>query len=306
MPASWVAASVRARLLGNRRLGTAGAAGLARADGLGAALELLRRSPYGPNIEPGMSLEVAQRQVAATALWHVRLLAGWLPPGGSSVLQPLAAWFEIANIEERLGYLSGGDHPPPYQLGRMGTAWRAVSAVTTPDAIRDALAQSRWGDPGTSDPGAMVLALRFRWVAWISGAVPGAAVWAESAAALLAARLCFTLPRGSLAPFAVAVFGLPAGWEHAGSAHDLAAMLPHRLAWVLDRVQEPSDLWMAEARWWARVRRDAIDMVLRSRFESSVVVGVAALLAHDAWLVRAALSAAVRGRPAQGVFDAVA
>jgi hypothetical protein len=306
MPASWVAASVRAKLLANRRLGTAGAAGLARADGLGAALELLTRSAYGPNLEPGMSVEVAQRQVAATALWHVRLMAGWLPPGGSYVLQPLAAWFEIANIEERLAYLSGGDHPPPYQLGRMGTAWRAVAAVTTPDAIRDALTRSRWGDPGTSDPGGMVLALRFRWAAWISGAVPGAAVWAESAAALLAARLCFTLPRGSLAPFGGLVYGLPAGWELAGSAPELAAMLPHRLAWVLDGVLEPSDLWMAESRWWARVRRDAIDMFLRSQFDSSVVVGVAALLAHDAWLVRAALSAAARGGAARGVFDAVA
>jgi hypothetical protein len=78
------------------------------------------------------------------------------------------------------------------------------------------------------------------------------------------------------------------------------------LAWVLDAVREPSDLWMAEARWWARVRRDAIDLVLRSRFEASVVVGVAALLGHDAWLARAALSAAARGGAAQGVFDAVA
>ena len=306
MPASWVGASVRARLLGNRRLGTAGATSVARARGLDAALEHLARSPYATNLQPGMSLEAAQRQVAATALWHVRLMAGWLPPGGSSVLQPLAAWFEIANIDERLAYLSGGGHPPPYQLGRMGTAWRAVSAVTTPEAIRDALASSRWGDPGTSDPQGMVLALRFRWAAWVGGAVPGAAVWAESAAALLAARLCFTLPRGSLPPLVESVRGLPAGWGRAGSVPELSTMLPHRLAWVLDGVHEPSELWTAEARWWARVRRDAIDMVLRSRFDSSVVVGVAALLAHDAWLVRAALTAAARGGAAQGVFDAVA
>jgi hypothetical protein len=306
MPASWVAASVRARLLGNRRLGTAGAAGLARADGRGPALEMLMQSPYGLNLDSSMSLEAAQRQVAATVLWHVRLMSGWLPPGGSSVLQPLAAWFEIANIEERLAYLSGGGHPPPYQLGRMATAWAAVSAVTTPDAIRDALAHSRWGDPGTSDPGGIALALRFRWAAWVGSAVPGAAVWAESAAALLAARLCFALPRGAQGLLPAAVSGLPKGWELAGSPADLAALLPHRLAWVLDGVQTPSDLWMAEARWWARVRRDAIDMILRSRFDSAVVVGVAAVLAHDAWLVRAALSAAVLGRPGLEVFNAVA
>lgn len=306
MPASWVAASVRARLLGNRRLGTAGAASVARADGLHAALELLRPSAYGPNLEPSMSLEAAQRHVASTLLWNIRLMAGWLPPGGSSVLQPLAAWFEIANIEERLAYLSGGRHPPPYQLGPMGSAWRTVAALTTPDAIRDALAHSRWGDPGTSDPDGMVVAMRFRWAAWVAGAVPGSAVWAESASVLLAARLAFTLSAGSSGSLALAVHGLPTAWEHAGSVTDLAAMLPHRLSWVLDGVQEPSNLWMAEARWWARVRIDALDLILRSRFESSAVVGMAALLAHDAWLVRAALSAAARGRPAKGVFDAVA
>lgn len=306
MPASWVAASVRARLIGNRRLGTAGAAALARAEGLRPALELLRPSAYGPNLDPSMSLEDAQRHVAATALWNVRLMSGWLPPGGSSVLQPLAAWFEITNIEERLAYLSGGGHPLPYQLGPMGGAWRTVAALTTPDAIRDALAHSRWGDPGTSDPDGMVLALRFRWAAWVAGAVPGGAVWAESATALLAARLMFTLPTRSSGPREPAIHWLPAAWQHAGSVTDLAAMLPHRLAWVLAGVQEPSDLWTAEARWWARVRLDALDLMLRSRFESSVVVGVAALLAHDAWLVRAALSAAARGRPARGVFDAVA
>jgi hypothetical protein len=306
MPAAWVGASVRARLLGNRRLGTAGATVVARARGLDGALERLAGSPYGANLERGMSLETAQRMVASTALWNVRLMAGWLPPGGSSVLQPLAAWFEIANIDERLAYLSGGGHPPPYELGRMGTAWRAVSVVTTPEAIREALASSRWGDPGTSDPQGMVLVLRLRWAAWVGGAVPGAAVWAESAAALLAARLRFTLTRGPMTPPLEPVHGLPTGWDRAASIPDLAATLPHRLAWVLDGVAEPSNLWMAEARWWARVRRDARDMVLRSGFDSAVVVGVVALLAHDAWLTRAALTAAARGGDAQGVFDAVA
>ena len=110
MPASWVAASTRARLLGDRRIGRLRAAAIANSGGLGPALQMLQASPYGANVDPGMSLEAAQRQVAATILWNLRVLAGWLPPGGSAMLLPLAAWFEIANIEERLAYLSGDDH----------------------------------------------------------------------------------------------------------------------------------------------------------------------------------------------------
>jgi hypothetical protein len=83
-------------------------------------------------------------------------------------------------------------------------------------------------------------------------------------------------------------------------------MMPRQLAWVLDRVEEPSDLWAAEGRWWWRVRRDAAEMVVRSRYEASAVVGVAALLGYDAWLARAALAAAARGLPAKRAFDAVA
>lgn len=306
MPASWVAASVRAKLLGNRRLGSAGAAAVARSGGLGPALQLLEASPYGTDLDSSMSLEAAQRQIAATTLWHLRLLAGWLPPGGSAVLQPLVAWFEIANIEERLTYLSGGGHPPPYQLGHMGVAWPAVFRATTPDAVRAALAASRWGDPGTSDPAAMVLRVRFRWATWVAGSVPGADIWAATAAALLAARVRFASPHPDLRAASFAVFALPAGWREAATPPELRAMMPRQLAWVLDGVDRPSDLWVAEARWWARVRRDAAEMVVRSRYGASAIVGAAALLGYDAWLTRAALGAAARGLPAERVFDAVA
>ena len=307
MPASWVAASVRARLLGNRRLGSARAVAIAGSAGLPAALQLLMDSPYGADLDPGMSLEAAQRQVAATTLWNLRLLAGWLPPGGSEVLQPLVAWFEIANIEDRLAYFAGRPHLPPYQLGRMDAAWRLASTATTPDAMRDALSRSRWGDPGTSDPAAMVLMLRFRWAGWVAASVPGAETWAATAVALLGARVRFA-PESLPVPVGVParVYGLPAGWQQAQSLPELRAMMPRQLAWVMDGMKLASDLWAAEARWWSRVHKEAVEMIARSRFDSSVVVGVAALLGHDAWLVRAALEAAARGRAARSVFDAVA
>jgi hypothetical protein len=283
-----------------------GAAAVANSGGLGPALQLLIDSPYGADLESGMSLEAAQRQVAATTLWHLRVLAGWLPPGGSAVLQPLVAWFEIANIEERLAYLSGSGHPPPYQLGRMGLAWPAASSATTPDAVREVLSRSRWGDPGTSDAAAMVLGLRFRWATWVAGSVPGADIWAATAVALLAGRIRFASSPADLPPESLRVFGLPPGWQHAASLPALRAMMQHQLAWVLDGVEQSSDLWAAEARWWSQVRKDAAEMVVRSRYESSAIVGVAALLGYDAWLTRAALGAAARGVPAKGAFDAVA
>jgi hypothetical protein len=306
MPASWVGASVRAKLLGRRRLGSAGAAAIAESGGLVAGLQLLAKSPYGAEVTTDMSVEEAQRKVAANVLWNLRLIAGWLPPGGSALLQPLAAWFEITNIEERLAYMEGGGHPAPYQLGRLGTAWSGASRATTPEAVRAAVASSRWGDPDTSDPEAMVLALRFRWASWVASVASDAAIWAATASALLAARVRFSPSRAALAAPPVArPYGLPAAWRQAADPAQLRSMMPRSIAWVLEGVDGPADLWRAEARWWSHVRREAAEMLVGSRYGATVVVAVVALLAYDAWLARAALGAAARAQPGKGVFDAV-
>lgn len=305
MPASWVAASVRAKLLGNRRIGSAGAAAIAGSGRLDAGLQLLTNSPYGADLTTDMTLEAAQRHVASTLLWSLRLMAGWLPPGGSAMMQPLAAWFEIANIEERLTYMGGGGSSSPYQLGRLGTAWTGVSRSTTPDAVRAAIARSRWGDPGTSEPDAMVLAIRFRWARWVATSIPGAALWAATASALLAARVRFSPSPVPLQETA-RPYGLPAGWRQASSPVELRAIMPRHIAWVLDGVEDVSGLWQAEARWWSRVKKDAFEMLVRSRYGPTVVLAAAAVLAHDAWLTRAALAAAARGQLGKRAFDAVA
>lgn len=305
MPASWVAASVRARLLANRRIGGTRANELARCANLRAALELLTASPYGENLMPGMTLEEAQREIAATVLWNLRLIAGWLPPGGVQILQPLAAWFELANIEDRLVYLSGGAHPTPYQLGRLGVAWPAVAGATTSEAVRAALARSRWGDPGEGGPETWMITLRFRWAAWIAASVPGADVWAATACLLFAARSRFG-PESPPHASRVVAFGLPPRWWEAASLADLRSMLGGQTAWVLTRVDDAKDLWRAEARWWNRVRRDSRALLVASRFAEGVITGTAALLAYDAWLTRAALAAAARGDAGRAVFDAVA
>ena len=105
----WVAGSVRARHLLARRLGRSDAWALARVPSLDAALERLAGSPYGRRCRLGLSLADAQRAVAGTALWHVRVLAGWTPPRGLEPVRALAAWFEIANVDDRLAYLAGAE-----------------------------------------------------------------------------------------------------------------------------------------------------------------------------------------------------
>lgn len=305
MPASWVAASVRARLLANRRIGSARALELTQTGSLRGALEVLARSPYAAELSPDMSLAAAQRAIASVLLWNLRLIAGWLPPGGVQIVQPLAAWFELANIEERLVYLSGGGHPAPYQLGRLASAWPGVSRATTPEAVRAAIAASRWGDPGEVGPEAWVAVLRLRWAAWVATSVPAADVWSATAAALFAARLRFA-PDPPLDPSHVRAFGLPERWFDASSIPELGARLGRQTAWILDGVQDVADLWRAEARWWSRVRRDSAELLVASRFAEGVIVGAIGLLAYDAWLARAALAAVARGEVGKAVFDAVA
>ncbi|HXM58402.1 MAG TPA: hypothetical protein VOB72_23580, partial [Candidatus Dormibacteraeota bacterium] len=91
-----------------------------------------------------------------------------------------------------------------------------------------------------------------------------------------------------------------------GRPADLAAALPAGVRWVLDGVDGAEALWLAEARWWSRVEADAGRLVRARRQGPSTIVGVAALLAADAWRVRAALAAAALGPAGREAFDAVA
>lgn len=76
-----MAGVVRAKALAGRRLGAAGARAVAKSPGLGPALAALSSSPYGHDVRPGQSLGAAQHAVAASLLWNMRVLAGWLPRG---------------------------------------------------------------------------------------------------------------------------------------------------------------------------------------------------------------------------------
>jgi hypothetical protein len=272
MSLAWVAGSVRASLLASRRLGPAGARALAQRDSLETALAALAESPYGRDVASATTLEEAQRAVAATLLWNLRVLAGWLPPAGAELLRVMAAWFEIANVQDRLAYLGGAPFVTPFTLGGLATAWPALASTGSLGAVRAVLAGSHWGDPGSSEPVAIVDGMRNAWARRVAAVMPEAAGWARSAAALLTARTA-----------------RPAGKE-------LVAL----------EIDAPEDLWQAEARWWSRVEREAARLAAARRQGSPTVVGVVGLLAADAWRVRAALAAAALGPGGREAFDAVA
>lgn len=311
MSAGWVGASVRARAMSRRRVGFAAARSLACCTTLDEALEVLSASPYGRDVRPGQTLPQAQRAVALTLLWHIRILAGWVPHGDSRDLRILAGGFEVANVDERLRELTGRSSEPPFHLGSLSTAWPMLAAATSVPDVREVLSRSAWGDPGTDTPDGIRLGMRLAWAARVSAALPRARAWAAGAAALLAARALFATgvritPEAEL----VAVPLLGPHWSESSSPAALASRLPPVARWALADRGEQASPWQAEAAWWARVTTDGFALLRRPVTTSEPVLGAVVVLATDAWRVRAALEVAARGGSSApdvlGVFDAVA
>ncbi|MGW1259413.1 hypothetical protein ACWD5Q_30565 [Streptomyces sp. NPDC002513] len=312
MSAGWVAGVVRARALTSRCPGPAGAREMASAVTLQDALRRLAGTPYRKYARAVVDLPEAQRAVSATLLWHMRVLAGWLPPGGARLLRPLAAGFEVANVASRL---SAQHHPgpdpeapawQPYRLGALETAWRSLERARTPAELRAALAASAWGDPGADTPWALVSGMRMAAARWTATAVPSARRWARGRAALLTAREVFVHQRRLSEPMrrdAAELLGSRA--VDAASFRDFCARLPSEARWVLADVEEPGDLWRAEARWWRVVDRDGAGMLRDGRYGPQEVVGAVAVLSVDAWRVRAALESAARAGRLLEEFDAL-
>jgi hypothetical protein len=302
-----VACSVRARHLLERRLGPDSARRLASASSLAEALDRLSASAYGRRCRPGLDLAAAQRAVADTALWHVRVLAGWVPPQGLESVRALACWFEIANIDDRLAYLDGDEVPVPFALGGLATAWPRLTAVQSAVELRAALTGSAWGDPGSADPATIRLALRLAWARRILTSAAEAAEWAAGAVALLIARERFLAARPADALAALRPPGVGATWTGAAGIKELRAALPSEAAWALDDAGEPAELWRREAAWWRRVEDDAERLARDPHTGRPAVIGCVALLAVDAWRTSGALASAARGGDrAMEVFDEVA
>jgi hypothetical protein len=319
--AAWVAGTVRSRALARRRVGAVGARSIAASPDLRQALASLSRSPYVHAVTPDQSLAEAQYGVAATFLWHVRVLAGWLPRDGVHVLRLIAALFEIANVDEHMRRLSELAVEPPYELGSMQTAWSRLRTASSLEELRGILVASPWGDPGAANPWAIHVGMRLAWADRARPDIPEANAWTSAAAALLLVRealVCRRPPAGRTAVIAGDVLGarfvtaLQAGTSTIGHLKDL---LPVEARWVLADIDDEQHLWRAEAAWWSRVEQDGFGLLRQPTFGVAPVLGAVAVLGVDAWRVRAALATAARAaqspnligrRPATEDFDVIA
>jgi len=304
--AQWVAGNVRARALLNRRLGVGRARALAAMSSLTDAQHALAATAYGRDITVGQPAHDTDHAVCAALLWHLRVLAGWQPPVGARAIRALAAGFEAQNIAAHARKLAGAPPGLPYTLGALASAWPRLSETRSLAQLRDILAQTMWGDPGSESPSDIALAVQVGWALRVANAVPEARDWADAWLALSVARRRLLELRELPGPVLVrARLGLGA----AVAASDLASFtdaIATRLRWVFDGTTGAGGLWTAEARWWARVEADGLTMLGRSEFTRAQTIGAVAVLAADAWRCRAALALASRGGGPMDVYDVVA
>ncbi|MET7425937.1 hypothetical protein [Dactylosporangium sp. NPDC005555] len=277
---------------------------LATTDGLDAAIEALRQTPYGHDARVGQTLAEVQTAVAATLLWHLRVMAGWLPRRGAESLRAFAGWYEISNTDQLLRRLHGRVSAPPFRSGALAVAWPRLAAASTLEEVRVTLAGSGWGDPGAATARAVLLGMRMSWaqrVAAVSSALP----WAAGAVALAVAREHWVAGHrveGPAGTRAATLVGRPA--MAAATFDEYVAALPRPASWVLRDVPGPEELWRAEVRWWHRLEHDGRALLRDARFDERAALGAAAVLAVDAWRVRAAMACAA-GEARVEMFDSV-
>ncbi len=304
MTAGWVAGTVRARAMARRVLGAEAARQLAASRSLPEAQRMLQQTPFRGAAEAGLSLAAAQHAAAETILWDLRVLAGWLPREGVSLLRLLAGWFEIANVDELLQTLAGQPAEMEFQLGALATAWPRLSEARTTVELRHALAASAWGDPGGDTSRDIRLAMRARWAVRVAASSDRARAWATMAAGLLHSAE----PSGDAA----------AATSRDGQAERPSARarptnpgrplhaLPGQPRSSAAAAGTAAETWLAEADWWRRVEADGRALLRSSASDSDPVLGAVVVMAADARRVRAALASAARGGLALEAYDALA
>ncbi len=324
MTADWVAASVRARAMARRRAGAGACRRAAAAPDLAAAISVFAQTPAGERLAGCTTVAEADRAGMADLVWSMRVLAGWIPARGTAVVRALAAGVERADVVALAAALasapapgdgggsSGVDPPdagvlgprePEIELGALATAWPRLRTATSTAQLHAELRRSPWGDPG--EPADLPDVLGAVWLRRVAGEVSATRPWARTAAGLIAARR--VLLGSGPAPRLVRVLRPLVGeaWQRARTLEALRDALPRAVVPALADVTGPADLWRAEAGLRARIQADAFTMLRRAAPGPDVVVGAIAVLAVDAWRVRAALAAAAVGGTSE-VLDAVA
>ena len=295
MRPGWTAGVTRGRLLLSRAIGREHARAIAGCPSLAEGVAALAGSAYGERVHVDEDLVGAERGVAETLLWHLQILAGWLPAAGAGLVRVLAGWFELANVDARVAALVGdGREPTPFVLGALATAWPHVEQARTVEEVGEAVAGSAWGDCGRGSPAELTLGLRVAYARRVREAAPAAARWVGGASALLIAReLLVVGTRGGVTQLEK-LPGIGARALGASSLSELRAGLPADAAWALDATSDPAELWKSELRWWSDVESDA-SQLLRMGGDEAVVLAAVALLAVDAVRATRGLRAASHG-----------
>jgi hypothetical protein len=241
---SWTAGVTRARLLLSRCIGPGLANTVAGSASLADGLAALAGSAYGDRVRAGQDLTAAERGVADTLLWHLRILAGWLPAAGAALVRALAGWFELVNIDARLAALAGdGREPAPFALGPLATAWGAAEQARTIEELADAVASSAWALPRVRSPAELAIGLRVAWGRRVAESAPEAADWVAGAVALLTARELLVAKSNEHTEQLRRYPGIDDRALGAGTLAALRDALGARAGWALGTIAEPDELW---------------------------------------------------------------
>lgn len=145
------------------------------------------------------------------------------------------------------------------------------------------------------------------WLRRLAAVAPEARPWAEAGCALTAARIVLVeqaAPSPRILQLLRPIIGRT--WESAADLAQFRVALPSSARAVLAGIEAPEQLWRAEVGMRVAVEADGFRLLRSPRAGPEVVLGAIAVMAMDAWRVRAALAAAAAGTRSSEVLDAVA
>lgn len=307
MTAAWVAVCVRGRRVVRRATNPGLAREMVEAASWDDALVLLGRSSYGEQLGRRRDRLAARRAILDATVWRLRVLAGWLPAGESSLARLFAAPIEIGNVEQRIAELGGAPRSTTIPLGALSVVSHRLAGITSLDELRHVLARSVWGDPGGDDPATLAVGLRVAWARRLAGGPSIAGPWARAGAAVLLARERFAFERPIVPLTRRDLDGLlGTRWHSASGIDELRSSIPETTGDALRDVAGPEDLWRAETAVVRRVATDAEHAIESGRYGPDVAAAVFAALVVDAWRAVGGVEGAATGRTGSEVLDALA